>query len=140
MIRRTTSTLRFRLLTNVPSPICLCKLSSCKACHEIGTILSSPKHGHTTSWLGRRSARRTAGQGAAGQTRVPAFPSARKPNVPSALQGIVNNCSERLLSSKNRRNPMLSGGRTKRLLDQQFNSGTTCASLCWLLNSVPIGT
>ena len=41
-----------------------------------------------------------------GLNRVPTFRSARKPTVPLALQGTVNNCSERLFASTNKGNPM----------------------------------
>ena len=68
--------------------------------------LSSPKPGHTTGGSGRRSAQRTVGRGEAGQTKVPTFRSAPKAAVPLALQGTVNNCTERLYASTNKGNPM----------------------------------
>ena len=68
--------------------------------------LSSPKPGHTTGGSGRHGARRTAGRGDAGQNKVPTFRSAWKPTAPLALQGTVNNCSERLFASTNKGNPM----------------------------------
>ena len=71
-----------------------------------GNNLSSPKPGHTTGGSGRRSAQRTVGRGEAGQTKVPTFRSASKATVPLALQGTINNCSERLFASTNQGNPM----------------------------------
>ena len=68
--------------------------------------LPSPKPEQTTGGSGRHGARRTVGRGEAGQNRVPTFRSARKATVPLALQGTVNNCSERLFASTNKGNPM----------------------------------
>ena len=68
--------------------------------------LSSPKPGHTRGGSGRHGARRTVGRGEAGQNRLPTFRSAQEANVPPALQGAVNNCSERLFASTNKGNPM----------------------------------
>ena len=68
--------------------------------------LSSPKPGHTTGASGRHGAQRTAARGEARQNRVPTFRSARKATIPLALQGTVNDCSERLFASTNKGNPM----------------------------------
>ena len=67
LISGTASALRSWLLTSVPTPICLCKPFSCKACPGTETnpynrYLSNPKPGHTTGGSGR-SARRSGGAG-----------------------------------------------------------------------------
>ena len=70
MISGTASALRSWLLTSVPTPICLCKPLSCKACPGINysgpiveyTNLSNPKPEHTTGASGQ-GARRGGGAG-----------------------------------------------------------------------------
>ena len=114
-ITGTRSALRCCLLTSIPTPICLCKVFSYKACpgkynhyNQGNTILKTCvlKPGHTASKSGRRGARRMAGRDEAGQNSVPTFRSPQKPTVILALQGTVNNCSERLIASTNKGNPM----------------------------------
>ena len=73
---------------------------------NIHIYLSSPKPRHTTGGSVRRGARRTTGRGRAGQNREPTFRSAREATVPLALQGTMNNCSERLFAITNKGNPM----------------------------------
>ena len=64
--------------------------------------LSSPKPGHTTGGSGTVD----AGQGKAGQNKVPTLPSAQKATVPPALQRTVTNYYEHLFASTNKGNPI----------------------------------
>ena len=64
--------------------------------------LSNPKPEHTSGGSGRRGARRGGGAGLDG---VPTGRVAKKPTVPLAPRGIVNNCPQPLVASTNKGNP-----------------------------------
>ena len=64
--------------------------------------LSNPKIEHTSGGSGRRGARRS---GRAGLDGVPTGRVAKKPTVPVAPRGIVNNIPQALVASTNKENP-----------------------------------
>lgn len=68
------------------------------------------------------SGRRTVGlQGSRlGKDGMPTDQCDQETTVPPTFRCIVSNCPERFLSSTNKRNPMLTDGITKTMLDQQF--------------------
>ena len=109
LISGTASALRSWLLTSVPTPICLCKPFSCKACpgttcrpHNCNKsicLVRNPKIPRAVRFGAAHSG--TAGRSKAGQNRMLTGRVAQKPNVLLTLQGIVNNFLQRSFASTN---------------------------------------
>ena len=117
-ITKTRSALRSWLLTSVPMPICLCKLSSCKACpgtfksfanvlpelfpwsankrNFIQTDVSNPKPGHTSGPSGRGAARRGGKEGRGWVERHAVGSIRPRNNPPSCTPANRSHCPGRL--------------------------------------------
>ena len=145
-IKGTRSALSSWLLTSGPTPFCLCKPFSCKAC--LGKMdlpkknLLSPKPGHTTG-VSRRGARRGGGAGS-GRTvcQQNCSPRGQYFFVPSKASKTRRlnvspeaRTSEILCKPMEEQNPRLTTGSSP--VYQRFITGTRSALFSWLLTSGP---
>ena len=80
----------------------------------------------------------TAGRGGVGQDGTPTSAFAKERTAPPALQGIVDNCPERLCGSAEKRKSYIkTDGDTQGAVNERFIRGTASALRSWLLTSGP---